>query len=608
MKKLTLLLCLIWIAQAQAQTVITNIPGRNTLTLNGKWHYIIDPYETGYYDYRYKPYDANPNPTGGFFLDQHQTDKTQLIEYNFDKSPTLMVPGDWNSQDEKLLYYEGTIWYRRLFSYTKSNPNNRVFIHFGAINYESDVYLNGKKLGKHIGGFTPFNYEITNLLKEDGKNSLVVKVDNKRKAEGVPTLNTDWWNYGGITRDVDVVEVPQTFIADYNVQLKKDSRHEVAGYVQLNGKDLANRTINISIPELKINKSFNTDPNGKANIDFQLKKVELWSPDDPKLYTVTISNEDQSISEPIGFRSIETKGTDIRLNGKSVFLRGISIHEEMPLRGGRAYSESDAQTLLNWAKELGCNYVRLAHYPHAENMIRLADKMGILVWEENPVYWTIAWNNPDTYKNAEHQLTDLITRDKNRASVIIWSMANETPVSEARTNFLHKLVEHARSLDSTRLISAALEVHRNNNPNDRIVEDPFAQYVDIVNFNEYVGWYDGLPAKCDSINWIIKYNKPVMISEFGGGALQGLHGDSLTRWTEEYQESIYKHTLPMLMKIPQFRGVTPWILCDFRSPKRVLPVIQDGWNRKGLIGQNGTKKKAFFVLQDFYKKMEEKYE
>lgn len=262
--------------------------------------------------------------------------------------------------------------------------------------------------------------------------------------------------------------------------------------------------------------------------------------------------------------------------------------------------------LLGWAKELHCNYVRLAYYPHNEYMVRLADQMGILVWEENPVYWTILWNNPSTYENAENQLTDLIERDKNRASVIIWSIANETPVSDARTNFLKNLTDHARSLDNTRLISAALEVHGDDKPNDRIVEDPFAQYVDIVNFNEYVGWYDGLPEKCDHINWIINYDKPVMISEFGGGALQGYHGDTLTRWTEEYQENLYRHNLAMLVKIPQFRGVTPWILCDFRSPRRLLPYIQDGWNRKGLIGQNATKKKAFYVLQDFYKKIEEK--
>jgi len=594
-------------AFADNNSLIQNVQGRNSTTLNGKWNYIIDPYETGYYDYRYMPFDQMSNPgNGAFFLDKKQTDKSELIEYSFDKSPTLWVPGDWNSQDEKLLYYEGTIWYRRLFDYTKSNAENKVFVHFGAVNYESDVYLNGKKLGKHIGGFTPFNYDITDLLKEKG-NSLVVKVDNKRKREAVPTLNTDWWNYGGITRDVTIVEVYKNFIQDYFVQLKKGSENEITGYVQLNNA-LNQQSVRISIPELKISTEIKTDSTGKAVFSFKPKKIERWSPENPKLYQVDISTAENKISDHIGFRTIETKGTDILLNGKSIFLRGICIHAENAQRGGRAYSEADAQMLLNSAKELNCNYVRLAHYPHSESMVKLADKMGILVWEEDPVYWTIQWENPATLANAMQQLTDEISRDKNRASVIIWSMANETPVGPARTEFLKKLAEHARSLDNTRLISAALEIHGNPaNPFEKIVEDPFADYVDIVNFNEYVGWYDGLPDKCDKIEWNIKYNKPVMISEFGADALQGMHGDSLTRFSEEYQEDVYNRTLKMLSKIPQFRGVSPWILYDFRSPKRVLPNIQDGWNRKGVIGQNGTKKKAFFVLKKFYNEMELKY-
>lgn len=605
MQKIFILLFVLTAFQIQAQQVTTNIPGRTSFSLNGKWNYIVDPYETGYYDYRYQPIDQNPNPGSGYFLDQHQTDKTQLIEYDFDKCPTLMVPGDWNSQDDKLFYYEGTIWYRKVFSYKKADSNNRVFVHFGAANYETDVYLNGKKLGKHIGGFTPFDYEITSLLKED-KNSIVVKVDNKRKRDAVPTLNTDWWNYGGITRDVQIVEVPATFISDYKIQLKKGTANEISGFVKLDGIQKS-QTVKIDIPEIKQTTTVTTDANGYAGISLSVKNLSLWSPESPKLYDVTLSTSTDKIAERIGFRTIETRGTDILLNGKSIFLRGICIHEENSMRGGRAYSREDAQMLLGWAKELNCNYVRLAHYPHSENMTRVADEMGILVWEENPVYWTILWDNQPTFDNAKQQLTDLITRDKNRASVIFWSMANETPVSEARTSFLRRLAEHARSLDDTRLISAALEVHGNSNPNDKIVEDPFAEYVDIVNFNQYIGWYDGIPEKCDRTNWIIKYNKPVMISEFGADALQGLHGDALTRWTEEYQEDLYKRTLPMLSKIPQFRGVTPWILCDFRSPRRPLANIQDGWNRKGLIGQNGTKKKAFFVLQDFYKQKELEY-
>jgi beta-glucuronidase len=594
-------------SNAENNSLIQNVLGRKTITLNGKWNYIIDPYETGYYDYRYKPFDESSNPpNGAFYLDKEPKDKTELIEYSFNKSPTLWVPGDWNSQDNRLLYYEGTIWYRRLFDYKTTVSGNRVFVHFGAANYESDIYLNGKKLGKHIGGFTPFNYEITGLLKAED-NSLVVKVDNKRKREAVPTLNTDWWNYGGITRDVNLIEVSNTFIQDYLVQLKKGTVNELTGYVQLNGP-AKQQTVYINIPELKTTANVITDSTGKATFTIKAKNLIRWSPVTPKLYHVELTCNDQKITDKIGFRTIETRGTDILLNGTSIFLRGICIHEENSLRGGRAYSDQDAQMLLNSAKELNCNYVRLAHYPHSEYMIRKADEMGILVWEEDPVYWTIQWDNPATLANALQQLTDVINRDKNRACVIIWSMANETPVSESRTTFLKKLAAHAREVDNSRLISAALETHSNPaNPNERIVEDPFADYVDIVNFNEYVGWYDGLPDKCDLIEWNIKYNKPVMISEFGGDALQGMHGDSLTRFSEEYQEDLFARTVKMLSKIPQFRGVSPWILYDFRSPKRVLPNIQDGWNRKGLISQNGTKKKAFFVLKKFYDQMEQNY-
>jgi beta-glucuronidase len=605
MKTFTFLFAIVIQINLLAQSTIINVYNRQVYSLNGKWNYIVDPYETGYYDYRYSALDESPNPSSGFFLDRKPRDKSELVEYSFDKSATLMVPKDWNSQDEKLYYYEGTVWYRRTFNYAKSNPSNRLFVYFGAANYESDTYLNKKKLGKHIGGFTPFQYEITQLAK-DSANSLVVKVDNKRKRDGVPTLNTDWWNYGGITRDVMIVEEPETFISDYFIQLKKGTMNEIAGFVKLDGKQ-KHQKIKIEIPELKISSEFATDDEGIANINFVLKKAELWTPEKPKLYQVIISAETDKITEKIGFRSIEVKGTEILLNNTPMFLRGICIHEENPIRGGRAYSEDDARMLLNWAKDLNCNYVRLAHYPHNENMARIADELGILVWEEIPVYWTINWENQATLDNAKNQLTGLITRDKNRASVIIWSMANETPVSEIRTSFLKSLADLARSMDNTRLISAAMEVKTDpEHPKTKIVEDPLASITDIVSFNEYVGWYDGLPDKCNEINWIIKYNKPVLISEFGADALQGNHGDVLTRFSEEYQEDLYKKTLNMLVKIPQFRGVTPWILCDFRSPRRLLPNIQDGWNRKGLIGENGTRKKAFYVLKAFYNQMEAK--
>ena len=311
---------------------------------------------------------------------------------------------------------------------------------------------------------------------------------------------------------------------------------------------------------------------------------------------MTVACDTDEVAEQIGFRSIAVRGTDILLNDRPVFLRGICIHEENPLRGGRACTEADARMLLTWAKELNCNFVRLAHYPHNEFMARLADEMGIMVWEEVTVYWTIQWDNPATLENARNQLAEVIGRDRNRGSVIVWSVANETPVGEARTRFLKALVDQARSLDPTRLISAAMEVHSPaDDPDTKIVDDPFGEFTDIVSFNEYVGWYDGLPDKCARIKWSIKYQKPVVISEFGADALQGFHADKLTRFSEEYQEDLYRQTLPMLQRLPQLRGITPWILTDFRSPRRPLPDIQDGWNRKGLIGEIGQKKKAFAV-------------
>jgi len=198
-------------------------------------------------------------------------------------------------------------------------------------------------------------------------------------------------------------------------------------------------------------------------------------------------------------------------------------------------------------------------------------------------------------------LSDVIARDQNRASVVVWSVANETPVSPARTAFLKALVDEARALDGTRLISAAMEVRSEpGDPLHKIVDDPFGEYTDLCSFNQYTGWYDGLPEKIDRIRWTIKYHKPVFISEFGADAKSGLHADALTRFSEEYQADVYKRTLPMLDKIPGFTGCTPWILCDFRSPRRLLPVIQDGWNLKGVIGHNGEKKMAFDVLKNFY--------
>ena len=469
------------------------------------------------------------------------------------------------------------------------------------MNYRADVYLNGRRVGTHIGGFTPFTFDVTKLLAK-GTNSLVVRVDNKRAKDAVPTLNTDWWNYGGITRDVTLVTTPAEYVADHRIWLESEATRAIAATVQIAGAK-AGETVQLAIPELAAELSAKTDGTGRAVFHFTPAQLSLWSPESPKLYEIRITHGEDTVTERIGFRTIRTQGRQILLNGKPVFLRGICIHGEYPLNGGgRVTSPEQARQLLTWAKDLNCNFVRLAHYPHGEAMTRLADEMGIFVWSEVPVYWTIDWTNEATFQNAQSQLSDNIQRDANRASIIIWSLANETPVSPARTQFLTRLAQRARSLDATRLLSAAMEKHaKDGAPNVNVVEDPLAEVVDVVAFNQYVGWYDGLPEKCGRVSWEIPYNKPLFISEFGGDAKQGLHGDKSQRWTEEFQADLYRQTLPMVDKIQGLAGFSPWILVDFRSPKRVLPGIQDGFNRKGLISSEGNKKAAFYVLQEYYR-------
>jgi beta-glucuronidase len=578
---------------------LQNIFGRKHTSLDGRWNYIIDPYETGYFNYRHVPYDQSASGAGGFYDDKKQNDKGELIEYNFDLSPTMDVPGDWNSQSPKLEFYEGTVWLRQKFN-AWPMPEKRYFLYFGAVNYEAHVYLNGKKIGQHKGGFTPFQFEVTGALKT-GENFVVVKADNTRHADEIPTLNTDWWNYGGITRDVLLAELPGTFIEDYSIQLAKSDRNKIEGYIQVSGTGRS-QSLLVSIPGAGVQYRIRTDSSGRATVSIPVPKIIYWTPENPKRYEVIIAGETDTVKDKIGFRTIETKGREILLNGKPVFLRGICLHDENPLIPGRLRGQGDIRMMLQWAKELNCNYVRLAHYPHNEEMIRLADEMGLMVWAEVPVYWTIAWENPATYANAETQLSDLIKRDKNRASVIIWSVGNETPLSDPRLTFMSKLVARVRSLDDTRLVAAALEVHQQQNT--MIVDDPLGEKLDLVSFNEYAGWYWGSVPGILNYKFEIKYNKPVVISEFGADALGGFHADAGTRWSEEYQEQLYINQFKMLQGIAGLRGLTPWILADFRSPRRVHPYYQDCWNRKGLISETGKKKKAFFIVKAFYDEME----
>ena len=576
---------------AQEVPLLGNIFNRKKISLNGKWNYIIDVQEEGYYGYRMEIRNR------GFFMNDKPKNPDDLVEYDFDKSPEMEIPSDWNTKNNKLFFYEGTIWFKKSFNYT-INANKKLILYFGAINYESIIYINGILVGKHIGGFTPFNFDITSKLR-NGENYIIIKVDNKRKKENIPTLIFDWWNYGGITRDVYLIETNPIYIQNYHFSLNKQNKKQIDIKIELNA-NASNKFLNLSIPELNIKKSFPTNNKKIILTKIEVNNLILWTPEKPKLYNVILKFNNEEIIDQIGFRTIEVLNKKILLNGSPIFLRGISLHDEKPNGGGRINTLKDVKILLSWVKELGCNFVRLAHYPHNEYMIREAEKEGILVWSEIPIYWAISWDNQNTFNNAQRQLNDMILRDINRANIIIWSIANETPSGKERDIFLTNLINYARSLDNSRLITMAIVVASTiGDKHTNILNDTMAKLVDIISINEYIGWYRDINS-ADKMKWVVPYNKPIIISEFGAGAKFGYHGNLKQRWTEEFQDNVYISNLEMIETIDGLVGISPWILKDFRSPRRVLNGIQDYYNRKGLVSDKGEKKKAFYTLRNWY--------
>lgn len=287
-------------------------------------------------------------------------------------------------------------------------------------------------------------------------------------------------------------------------------------------------------------------------------------------------------------------------------MKGISSHEEAITEARRAHSEADAREIFTEIKALGCNFARLAHYTHNDFMSRIADEVGVLLWCEVPVYWSINWGNPEVLDNARNQLSEMIIRDRNRASIILWSVANETPTSEKRTEFIKTLADTAKQLDPVRLTTAAMfmrpEKIEENGKTVRTytLDDPLAAHLDVMGCNQYLGWYYTKLEDIAESRWISHQNKPLVMSEFGAGAPKGKRGAADERWTEDYQQSVYKEQLAMMDGIGFLRRLSPWIIKDFRTPKRPLAGVQDYFNRKGMLSEKGERKLAWQTLHDYY--------
>ena len=552
--------------------------GREKTTLNGEWHYAVDQYDTCL---RQK-----------WFLEKYRDEKgfTLPVDYSFDEWETMTLPACWNTFDEKYLLYEGPMVFTRRFGYNCGGPG-RVILRIGAASMLCRVFLNGKYLGMHRGGSTPFCFDVTEELREE--NRILLSVDSTRRPEQVPTENTDWFNYGGVFRDIELIRVPDRYIRSFRLSLVQDGCFDKLKLsADVCGSPEADCVL--EIPELGIREEIPAREGHCEKVIFA--KPRLWSPEDPYLYDVSLRTGDDRVTDRIGFREIRVSGREILLNGKPVFLKGISTHEDS-VEHGRALTDAEREENIRLAKELGCNFMRLAHYPHHENMAKLADRIGIMLWEEIPVYWAIRFDREGTYEDAQNQLAELIERDCNRASVIIWSVGNENADTDSRLRFMKRLADYAHAADSSRLVSAACLVDAaENRINDRLAES-----LDIIGINEYCGWYTPDFGKLPELMANSDPDKPVVITEFGADAMRGFEGPADLKGTEAYQAAVYEKQMEVLLGISYIRGMSPWLLYDFRCPRRTSS-IQKYYNRKGLLDETRTyRKQAFHVLQRYYR-------
>ncbi len=593
MRKTILILLLLagTLARAEEKSpFMTNVYGRERVeSLGGQWNAIVDLYDLG----RDKE----------IYLDRKAVKGSEFYEYSWEGGLRLNVPGDWNSQDPELKYFEGTVWYARHFNYTPDALPRR-FLYFAAVSLRCNVYLNGEKIAEHEGAFTPFQVEVTDRLRE-GDNFLCVEVNNRRREDAIPALSYDWWSYGGITRDVFLIAAPKVFLHDYSLALDRNDPSKINVSVTLS--DAVSQDVSLNIAELGIRKILRTDASGRAETVLKAPKTLVkWAPDAPRLYEVVFTAGQDTVREKIGFRTLGVEGTSILVNGEKVFMRGVSFHEEIAQRMGRAFSASDARVLLSEAAALGVNMVRLAHYPQNEYIVRLAEEMGILLWEEIPLWQSIDFGNPRTRTLAVNMYKEMIWRDHNRCAVSFWGIANETKPGEVRDNFLTEVLETARSMDAMRLFAIANDVvYYSEQSGFFEMHDDFVEKLDVVGVNKYMGWYAPWPMDPEDCIWRVALDKPLIITEFGGEALYGRSGpdDWADSWSEDYQARLYRDNLAMFARIPNLAGVSPWVLFDFRSPYRYHPVNQEGWNRKGLVSDQGQRKKAWYIMHDYYQSL-----
>ena len=546
---------------------------RRHFYLDGKWQFITDPHDVGKKEEWFKDFPA--------------------------EARSCFVPSCWNNE-LGLYHYEGAAWYGTVF-HTESR-NLRLVCH--AVNTEADVYLDGRHLGYHYGGFVPFGFTVTGL--EPGEHAVTIRVDNTHNnTDTIPLARVDWFHYGGIIRSVEVMELGDLWLSECRLdyaftgedRVKLTVRTAVANLtdqprnavcaVYLDGCEAACLPILCAPGE----NALETEP-------IVLENVMRWSPENPRLYAVRLAIDGDDLIDRIGFREIGTEKGKILLNGRPLFLKGINRHEDHP-DWGFAFPAKLMQKDIEIIRQMGCNTIRCSHYPNSELFLDLCDEYGMLLWEEIPM-----WGFPeDVLQNplvlerglAFHRA--MVARDRHHPSIIFWGLHNEIDTAcEAGYRVTEAFATAVRALDGSRLITYA---------SDHDLEDRCYALADVVCINRYFGWYQETylhwPTHLEMIKEKLSReglaDHPLLISEFGAAGIKGDTGFESRKWSEQYQLELLEYVIDLFTRDTDVAGFYIWQYCDVRSAKEHDYNRARSFNNKGLVDEYRRPKLAYWAME-----------
>jgi beta-glucuronidase len=580
---------------------------RNLLDLSGFWDFQLDPEEAGEGE--------------GWF--------------NWLAAPrAIAVPASWNEQFQDTRDYLGVAWYLRRTYLPRGWQGQRIYLRVGSANYAAKVWVNGALAGEHEGGHLPFAFEITDHVLWDEPNAIAIRVENHLEPTRVPPGNVrtgmggfgggfpnasfDFYPYAGLHRPVILYAVPQTAIEDVTVvtSIEGDEGIVEVTVVQNGERGQGQLVLSGEGQTLQAELAFR---DGVARATIRVPQARLWSPEDPYLYRleVTLTARRRAVDRyalDVGIRTIAVEGDQVLLNGRPIFLKGFGKHEDFAVhgRGLDVPLVIKDYALLEW---IGANSYRTSHYPYSEEAMTMADRQGILIIDEIPAVGLFFSDAPENVqarlRQCQQQLRELVGRDKNHPSVIMWSVANEPHTGNMRqmlqgggaedeataagSAFFQELFALARDLDPTRLVTV---VGMMRSPVEWLTLS------DVVLINRYWGWYaqsgrleEGaavLEQELDRLHE--ELNKPIVISEFGADTMAGMHSDPPEMWSEEYQVEMLRRYLDVAARKPFVVGLHVWNFADFKTGQSIMRV--GGMNRKGVFTRDRRPKMAAHFLRE----------